>query len=87
MLVIGDAFCRSRDRLAGGIGTRFGLSAENFAENLRDGYQKVDVEQEPLEPLEVAGQYANDKFTDKGEILKLGKHLVAVQFSREPLVR
>lgn len=70
-----------------GMGGRFGLSAANFAENLRDGYQKVDVEQENLDPLEVAGQYVNDKYTDKAEILKLGKYLVAWQIAREPLVR
>ena len=38
---------------------RFGLSAENFGENLKDGYQKVDVDGDPSEPLEAAQEYVN----------------------------
>ena len=36
---------------------KFGLSAEQFGENLRDQYQRHDVEQDPAEPLELAEQY------------------------------
>ena len=36
---------------------KFGLTAEQFGENLRDQYQRHDVEQDPAEPLEIAEQY------------------------------
>ncbi len=38
---------------------KFGLTPEQFAENLRDNYQRHDVEQEPAEPHEVAEEYVN----------------------------
>jgi len=36
---------------------KFGLTAEQFGENLRDQYQRHDVDQHPAEPLELAEQY------------------------------
>jgi len=39
------------------LARKFGLSAEQFGENLRDQYQRHDVEQDPAEPLEIAEQY------------------------------
>jgi transcription elongation factor SPT6 len=36
---------------------KFGLTAEQFGENLRDNYQRHDVEQDPAEPLVLAEQY------------------------------
>eukprot|EP00096_Caligus_rogercresseyi_P013174 TRINITY_DN584_c0_g1_i1.p1 TRINITY_DN584_c0_g1~~TRINITY_DN584_c0_g1_i1.p1 ORF type:complete len:1752 (-),score=659.27 TRINITY_DN584_c0_g1_i1:156-5411(-) len=70
-----------------GMSKRFGLTPEQFAENLRDGYQKHDLDQEPSEPLEVASEYVNDKFKDPQDILKAVKFVVATQLSREPEVR
>ena len=39
------------------LARKFGLSAEQFGENLRDQYQRHDVDQDPAEPLELADQY------------------------------
>jgi transcription elongation factor SPT6 len=36
---------------------KFGLTPEQFGENLRDNYQRHEVEQEPTEPLEIAKEY------------------------------
>ena len=36
---------------------KFGLTAEQFGENLRDQYQRHDVDQDPAEPLDIAEQY------------------------------
>lgn len=36
------------------IAEKFGLTPEQFGENLRDNYQRHDVEQYPIEPLELA---------------------------------
>ena len=38
---------------------RFGLTPEEFAVNLRDNYQKNEVEQYPSEPLELAQEYVS----------------------------
>lgn len=70
-----------------GIAGRFGLSAENFGENLKDGYQKVDVEQDPSDPLEVAAEYTNEKFDKPEDVLAAARFLLATQIAREPLVR
>ncbi len=66
---------------------RFGLTPENFAENLRDGYQKVEVTQDPSEPLEAAAEYVTDKFPTPEEVLRAAEFMVAMQIAREPLVR
>jgi len=36
---------------------KFGLTAEQFGENLRDQYQRHDVEQDRAEPLDLAEQF------------------------------
>ena len=70
-----------------GMAPRFGLSAENFAENLKDGYQKVDVEGDPCEPLEAAQEYINEKFKEPKDVLTAAKFMVATQISRDPSIR
>lgn len=49
------AMCR-KARLAG-FAKRFGLSPEQFGENLRDNYQRHEVEQESTEPAVLAKEY------------------------------
>jgi len=39
------------------VAKKFGLTPEQFGENLRDNYQKHDVEQHPEEPLDMAQEY------------------------------
>ncbi len=70
-----------------GMCSRFGLTAESFAENLKDGYQKVDVEQEPMAPSEVAEDYKNDKFLTSEDVLRAAKVMLAMEFARNPTVR
>lgn len=36
---------------------KFGLTPEQFAENVRDNYQRHEVEQQPVPPLESAAEY------------------------------
>lgn len=36
---------------------KFGLTPEQFGENLRDNYQRHDVEQDPAEPDELATEF------------------------------
>jgi transcription elongation factor SPT6 len=39
------------------IARQFGLKPEEFGENLRDNYQRHDVQQCPVEPAELAKDY------------------------------
>lgn len=69
------------------LAKRFGLSPEHFAENLRDNYQRHDVDQELIEPAELAKEYVSPKFQTVEEVLQAAKYMVALQIAREPLVR
>lgn len=40
-----------------GLAKKFGLTPEQFGENLRDNYQRHEVEQYPVEPKELATDY------------------------------
>ncbi|KAG5681165.1 hypothetical protein PVAND_010625 [Polypedilum vanderplanki] len=65
----------------------FGLSPEQFAENLRDGYQRHEVEQIAKDPLEVAKDYISSHFTTVEDVMSAAKFVVARQIAREPLLR
>ncbi|ENN77904.1 hypothetical protein YQE_05581, partial [Dendroctonus ponderosae] len=69
------------------LAKRFGLSPEHFAENLRDNYQRHEVDQELTEPAELAKEYICPKFQTVEEVLQAVKYMVALQIAREPLVR
>ncbi|GIY83000.1 transcription elongation factor SPT6 [Caerostris extrusa] len=67
-----------------GLAKKFGLTAEQFGENLQDNYQRHEVDQYPIEPNDVASDFA---FKTPEDCLKAAKFLVATQISREPAVR
>lgn len=69
------------------LAKKFGLSPEHFAENLRDNYQRHEVDQEPTEPAVVAEGFIGQKFKTSDEVLKAAQLMVAFQLAREPLVR
>ncbi|GFR31977.1 transcription elongation factor SPT6 [Trichonephila clavata] len=70
-----------------GLAKKFGLTAEQFAENLRDNYQRHEVDQYPVEPKEVASDYICKRFPTAEDCLKAAKYMVATQIAREPAVR
>nr|XP_023025243.1 transcription elongation factor SPT6 isoform X1 [Leptinotarsa decemlineata]XP_023025244.1 transcription elongation factor SPT6 isoform X2 [Leptinotarsa decemlineata] len=70
-----------------GLTKKFGLTPEHFAENLRDNYQRHEVDQEHVEPLEIAKEFISPKFSTVEEVLQAAKYMVALQIAREPLVR
>ena len=41
------------------MANKFGLEAEKIGENMRDNYQRHDVEQDPAEPNELALEFIN----------------------------
>ncbi|XP_005089175.1 transcription elongation factor SPT6 isoform X2 [Aplysia californica] len=69
------------------ITRQFGLKPHEFGENIRDNYQRHDVSQCPLEPLELAKDYVCPQFPSEEDVLKGCQHMVAMQLSQDPLVR
>lgn len=69
------------------LAKKFGLRPDHYAENLRDSYQRHEVDQEQLDPVEVAKQFISPKFTTVEEVIYAAKFMVARQLSREPLLR
>lgn len=69
------------------LAKRFGLTPEHFAENLRDNYQRHEVDQEQTEPSLVASEFCCPRFESTEEVLKAAQLMVAIQLAREPLVR
>ncbi|KAH8266384.1 hypothetical protein KR038_000011 [Drosophila bunnanda] len=70
-----------------GFAKHFGLTPEQFAENLRDNYQRNEVTQESLGPTELAKQYLSPRFMTVDEVLHAAKYVVARQLAQEPLLR
>uniref|UniRef100_A0ABD2WU03 Transcription elongation factor SPT6 n=1 Tax=Trichogramma kaykai TaxID=54128 RepID=A0ABD2WU03_9HYME len=66
---------------------RFGLTPEDFAINLSEEYGTKEVEQDPMEASEIAKQYLGKKFQTTEEVLKAVTLMVAIQLSRQPLLR
>lgn len=70
-----------------GLAKKFGLTPEQFGENLRDSYQRHETEQFPAEPLELAKDYVCSQFPTAEAVLEGTRYMVAMQIAREPLVR
>lgn len=70
-----------------GLAKKFGLTPEQFGENLRDSYQRHETEQFPAEPLELAKDYVCSQFATPEAVLEGARYMVALQIAREPLVR
>ncbi|XP_010894715.3 transcription elongation factor SPT6 [Esox lucius] len=70
-----------------GLAKKFGLTPEQFGENLRDSYQRHETEQFPAEPMELAKDYICSQFNTAEAVLDGTRYMVAMQIAREPLVR
>ncbi|KAF7990730.1 hypothetical protein HCN44_000535 [Aphidius gifuensis] len=66
---------------------KFGLTPEEFAENLNNNYQNNKIKQEINEPSVIANNYFKNTTSSTDEIINAVKHMVAIQLSREPLLR
>lgn len=76
-----------RDSGLDDLAKKFGLTPEQFGENLRDNYQRHEVDQFPVEPLVAAADFVSKRFPTAEEALKAARYMVAVQISMDPLVR
>ncbi|KFM65277.1 Transcription elongation factor SPT6, partial [Stegodyphus mimosarum] len=82
-----DAYAVCKEAGIDGLAKKFGLTPEQFGENLRDNYQRHEVDQYPVEPKEVASDYVCKRFSTPEECLSAAKFMVANQISKEPAVR
>lgn len=69
------------------LAEQFGLRPEQFGENLRDAYQKHEVQQVDFEPEFLAQDYICPKFPKPSDVLEAAKFMVAKQLSCDPIVR
>ncbi|XP_068145157.1 transcription elongation factor SPT6-like isoform X2 [Drosophila tropicalis] len=65
----------------------FGLTPEEFAENLRENYQRNEIKQETLSPMEMAKKYLSARLLTVDAVLQAAKHVAARQLAQEPLLR
>ena len=65
----------------------FGLTPEQFGENLRDNYQRYEVEQSQMETYKEASSYLSKAYPTESTVLEAAVRMVGWQLSREPLVR
>lgn len=71
----------------GGLVDKFGLSAEQFADNVRDQYRRHEVNPCPMLPLDAAAGFVCKQFADPSSALCAARYMLALQISREPVVR
>ena len=71
------------------LACKFGLTPEEFGENLRELYQVHEPEQFPVEPEEASVEYikGNTPFHAIDAVLCGARHIVALQLSHNPLIR
>ncbi|XP_071094189.1 transcription elongation factor SPT6-like [Haliotis cracherodii] len=81
----GYSICQ--DAKLGDLASHFGLTPEQFGENLRDNYQRHEVDQCPIEPSEMAKDYVCSQFATEEDVLMGARHMVAMQIAHDPLVR
>jgi hypothetical protein len=97
-------YARKKDRyhmckLAGvnSLAKKFGLSAEQFGDNLLSDYQKHEIDQWNIEPNLLAQDFINDNEIDGGggvqpfanveQVLSAARFMVATQIARDPNVK
>lgn len=66
---------------------KFGLSSEQFADNVRDQYRRHEVMACPIMPHEAAQDYICPQFPNSESVLKAARYILAYQIAAEPVVR
>jgi transcription elongation factor SPT6 len=84
-----DFYAICQENGLAGLAVKFGLSAEQFGENLRDRYKSHEPEQHPVEPEQAAEEYlqTTGHFSTVDTALHGARHIVAMQMAYEPQVR
>nr|CDS26732.1 transcription elongation factor spt6 [Hymenolepis microstoma] len=66
---------------------KFGLSSEQFADNVRDQYRRHEVTTCPIMPHEAAQDYICPQFPKSESVLRAARYILAYQIAAEPIVR
>ncbi len=81
-------------KLAGlnSLAKKFGLSAEQFGENVASDFQKHEIDQWNMEPVLLAQDFINDNeqstmFVNTDQVLSAARFMVATQIARDPNVK
>lgn len=84
-----DSYQRCRQDYIGGLVDKFGLTPSQFGENLRDDYQRNNVAQHYVRPLDEAANFLRPgtKFQSRDAVLKAAIYMFSREISCDPLVR
>lgn len=84
-----DIYQRCRQDNIGSLVQKFGLTPEQFGENLRDDYQRNYVTPHHTRPLDEAANYLgpNVRFPTSEAILKAATYMFSREISSDPLIR
>ncbi len=67
---------------------RFGLTAEQFSENMHADFQKHELDQYSVDPKSLANDYVKPPYFDSVEqVLSTVRYMISVEFAREPSIR
>lgn len=82
-----NAYSRGLQAGLGPLTRMFGLTPEQLAENLRDQYQRHDVEQHHEMPLEAAAHFLRTQIPTAEYAMRAARQMVAAQIAAEPSIR
>lgn len=84
-----DFYTVCRENGLGSLAAKFGLTSEQFGENLRDNYQRHETSQHHAEPEDAGEEYKQPagNFNTVRAVLQGACHMVAMEIAHEPLVR
>ena len=69
------------------VANKFGLTAQEFAEHVKDEFQSNEVSQEPESPEAFANHYVTSQFSTAERVLKGARYMAAQQLACEPEIR
>uniref|UniRef100_A0A1I8JEX7 Transcription elongation factor spt6 n=1 Tax=Macrostomum lignano TaxID=282301 RepID=A0A1I8JEX7_9PLAT len=70
-----------------GLARRWGLTPEQFADNLKEQFSRHEVDQCMLDPLEAAREFVSERFPTPEDALDGARLVVATQIAADPTVR
>ena len=83
-----DRFHHCRSAGLTSLANKFGLTCEQFGENVASDYQVNDVEQCAIEPNMLAMDYVREpNFQNVDQVLSAVKYMVTIQLAKDPVVR
>lgn len=84
-----DRYHLARQHQIGDLVKKFGLTPEEFGENLRDDYQRNTVAQHYTRPLDEAANHVKPgtRFANREDVLDAAKLMYCREISCDPLVR